>query len=49
MFVAADAIEVLAPVLRGLPVDSVFDHFGLIAPGTTNRALRVLTAFLESG
>ncbi len=49
MFVAADAIEPLAPVLRALPVDSVLDHFGLIAPGSTNGALRALTALLESG
>jgi 2-pyrone-4,6-dicarboxylate lactonase len=49
MFVNAAAIEPLAPLLRALPVDSVFDHFGLIAPGTTDGALRALQGLLESG
>jgi len=49
MFVAPDMIEPLAPVLRDLPVDSVFDHFGLIAPGTTGGPLRALAALLETG
>jgi predicted TIM-barrel fold metal-dependent hydrolase len=49
MFVASSAIEPLAPVLRALPVDSVLDHFGLIAPVAPNGALRALTALLESG
>jgi 2-pyrone-4,6-dicarboxylate lactonase len=49
MFVNADAIEPLAPLLKSLPVDSVFDHFGLIAPGTTGGPLRALQALLESG
>src|SRR3954464_15193667 len=49
MFVDAAAIEPLAPLLKSLPVDSVFDHFGLIAPGTTNGALRVLQNLLEGG
>lgn len=48
LFVAADAIEPLAPLLRELSVDSVFDHFGLIAPGTTGGPLRVLQGLLES-
>jgi predicted TIM-barrel fold metal-dependent hydrolase len=47
--VKADAIEPLAPLLRSLPVDSVFDHFGLIAPGSTNGALRALQSLLEAG
>ena len=49
MFVAADAIASLAPVLRDLPVNSVFDHFGLIAPGQANGALRALIGPLETG
>jgi predicted TIM-barrel fold metal-dependent hydrolase len=49
LFVGADVIAPLAPMLRGLPVDSVIDHFGLIAPGTTNGALRALQGLLESG
>ncbi len=32
IFVPADALEPLAPVLRALPVDTVIDHFGLIDP-----------------
>jgi predicted TIM-barrel fold metal-dependent hydrolase len=49
LFVAADAIEPLAPMLRSLPVDSVFDHFGLITPGTTGGPLRALQGLLENG
>jgi len=49
LFVPAQAIEPLAPLLRDLPVDSVFDHFGLIAPGADNGALRGLQNLLESG
>jgi 2-pyrone-4,6-dicarboxylate lactonase len=49
LFVAAEAIAPLAPTLRALPVDSVFDHFGLIAPGTSNGSLRALIGLLESG
>jgi Amidohydrolase len=32
MFVDSNAIEPLAPLLKALPVDSVFDHFGLCVP-----------------
>jgi predicted TIM-barrel fold metal-dependent hydrolase len=49
LFVGADVIAPLAPLLRALPVDSVIDHFGLIAPGTTDGALRALQGLLESG
>jgi 2-pyrone-4,6-dicarboxylate lactonase len=49
MFVNAATIEPLAPLLRALPVDSVFDHFGLLTPGTTNGALRALQGLLETG
>jgi len=49
LFVAAAAIEPLAPVLKALPVDSVFDHFGLIAPDDVSGALRALQDLLASG
>jgi len=49
LFVAADVIEPIAPLLRALPVDSVIDHFGLIAPGTVGGPLRALQGLLESG
>jgi predicted TIM-barrel fold metal-dependent hydrolase len=49
VFVAADTIEPLAPFLKSLPVATVFDHFGLIAPGTTNGPLRALIGLLENG
>jgi predicted TIM-barrel fold metal-dependent hydrolase len=49
LFVAAEAIEPLSPLLRALPVDSVFDHFGLIAPGTVGGPLRALQRLLETG
>ena len=49
MFVNSSAIEPLAPLLRALPVETVFDHFGLIAPGTANGALRALQGLLETG
>ncbi len=49
VFVPADAIEPLAPFIRTLPVGVVFDHFGLIAPGTTSGPLAALCRLLESG
>jgi predicted TIM-barrel fold metal-dependent hydrolase len=49
VFVAADAIEPLAPLLKSLPVAAVFDHFGLIAPGTVDGPLRTLCGLLETG
>jgi predicted TIM-barrel fold metal-dependent hydrolase len=49
MFVDAETIAPLAPLLKSLPVDSVVDHFGLIAPGTTNGPLRALQSLLETG
>jgi predicted TIM-barrel fold metal-dependent hydrolase len=48
-FVPAAAIEPLAPLVRALPVTAVFDHFGLIAPGAEDGALRTLIALLETG
>ncbi len=32
IFVPSAALEALAPILRGLPVDTVIDHFGLTDP-----------------
>ena len=49
LFVSSSAIEPLAPWLTSLPVDSVLDHFGLIAPGSENGALHALLGLLESG
>ena len=49
LFISSDAIEPLAPWLTSLPVDSVLDHFGLIAPGSENGALHALLGLLESG
>lgn len=49
LFVAPGAIEPLAPLLTALPVDSVFDHFGLIPPGTEDGPLRALQGLLEGG
>jgi 2-pyrone-4,6-dicarboxylate lactonase len=49
VFVAADVIEPLAPFLKALPVNIVFDHFGLIAPGATGGPLQALCGLLETG
>ena len=49
LFVPAAAIDPLASTLRGLPVATVIDHFGLIAPGAENGALRALIGLLETG
>ena len=49
IFVPAAAIEALAPILLGLPVETVIDHFGLIAPGPETPALRALLRLLETG
>ena len=49
LFVAAAAIEPLAPLVRALPVAAVFDHFGLIGPDADDGPLRALTALLETG
>jgi predicted TIM-barrel fold metal-dependent hydrolase len=49
VFVPSSAIAPLAPILRALPVDTVIDHFGLIAPGGDDEALAVLAGLLESG
>ena len=49
MFVNAATLQALAPFVAGLPVHTVFDHFGLIAPGTQNGALTALRKLLEGG
>jgi predicted TIM-barrel fold metal-dependent hydrolase len=49
MFVTAATVEALAPFVAGLPVHTVFDHFGLIEPGTTGGALKALCKLLEGG
>ena len=49
IFVSAAAIEALAPFLATLPVHTVIDHFGLIAPGTQNGPLGALRKLLEDG
>jgi predicted TIM-barrel fold metal-dependent hydrolase len=48
-FVPSAVIAPLAPTLRALPVDTVIDHFGLIAPGANGEAPDTLVALLESG
>ena len=49
IFVPSAVIAPLAPTLRALPVDTVIDHFGLIAPGANGEAPDTLVALLESG
>jgi predicted TIM-barrel fold metal-dependent hydrolase len=49
IFVDAEAIEPLVPILLALPVATVIDHFGLISPGPETPALRALMRLLQSG
>lgn len=54
MFIGADLVEALAPLIMELPAPVVIDHFGKIAPGSDdsiqkNGALRNLLRLLESG
>jgi len=49
IFVPSTVLAPLAPTLRALPVDTVIDHFGLLAPRETGEALDTLVALLESG
>ena len=53
IFIAAELIEPLTPMLLALPVATVIDHFGLIAPDTSLKAesgpLRALLRLLHSG
>jgi predicted TIM-barrel fold metal-dependent hydrolase len=49
VFVDAGVIAPLASYIRELPVDTVFDHFGLLQPGAPGEALRALQGLLETG
>lgn len=49
IFVPSTVLLPLSATLRALPVDTVIDHFGLIAPGETGEAPDTLVALLESG
>jgi predicted TIM-barrel fold metal-dependent hydrolase len=49
IFVPRSAIAPLGPTLRALPVETVVDHFGLVAPGGDDEALDTLVSLLESG
>jgi len=49
IFVPPEAIKPLSPILLALPVATVIDHFGLIAPGPETAALRALMVLLQSG
>jgi predicted TIM-barrel fold metal-dependent hydrolase len=49
IFVPSAAIEPLSPILLGLPVDIVIDHFGMVGPGQATGALHALLRLLESG
>jgi predicted TIM-barrel fold metal-dependent hydrolase len=49
IFTPSSAIAPLAPTLRALPVPTVVDHFGLIAPGSAGEALDALVSLLEDG
>lgn len=50
LFVGADALAALSPVIEALPIDCVIDHFGLLDPGLTGHPARAaLRALLEAG
>ena len=49
IFARAEEIEALAPLLRALPVDTVIDHFGLVAPDANDGALATLRDLLATG
>jgi len=49
IFVPSTVLAPLAPTLRALPVPTVIDHFGLIAPNTAGEPLSTLIGLLESG
>jgi predicted TIM-barrel fold metal-dependent hydrolase len=49
IFVDAASIEPLSPILLGLPVPVVIDHFGLIGPDNADGPVRALVKLLESG
>lgn len=50
LFIGADALAALAPVIEALPVDCVIDHFGLLHPRLADHPARpALGAMLEAG
>ena len=49
IFVPSTVLAPLSATLRALPVDTVTDHFGLIAPEKPGEAADTLVALLESG
>jgi predicted TIM-barrel fold metal-dependent hydrolase len=50
IFAEAALLEALAPVLAGLPVPVVFDHFALVRPGQTeSRAARTISRLIAEG
>jgi len=49
VFVPAAALAPLAPTLQALPVDTVVDHFGLIAPGSDGEPLETLLRLIGGG
>jgi predicted TIM-barrel fold metal-dependent hydrolase len=49
IFVPASVLAPLSATLRALPVDTVIDHFGLIAPEKPGDAADTLVALIESG
>src|SRR3569832_25046 len=48
-FAPASVLAPLSATLRALPVDTVIDHFGLIAPEKPGDAADTLVALIESG
>lgn len=49
IFVPSSVLALLAPTLLALPVSTVIDHFGLVAPDDDGTALSELLRLLESG
>ena len=50
IFAEAALLEALAPMLAGLPVPVVFDHFGLVRPGQTESgASRIISRLIADG
>ena len=49
IFVPSTVLAALDATLRALPVDTVIDHFGLVAPERPGEAADTLVALLESG
>ena len=49
IFVPADALAPLEPVLRASPVDTVIDHFGLLNPQAPDEHLATLLRLIDTG